>query len=77
MLSISKESLAPRIYEGLREFHRYNSQGAFLNWFFAYFCVRVLENQNESKKLQGKRLQRTPTISILGCMMIMSPIWRS
>lgn len=27
MLSISKESLAPRMYEGLREFHRYNFAG--------------------------------------------------
>ncbi len=66
MLSISKESLAPRMYEGLREFHRYNSQGRVLELVFCVFLCKGARKPIRIEEITGQAILTYPDYSTLG-----------
>lgn len=60
MLSISKESLAPRMYEGLRECHRYNSQGRVLELVFCLFLCKGVRKPIRIEEVTGQAIITYP-----------------
>ena len=60
MLSISKESLAPRMYEGLREFHRYNSQGRVPELVFCLFLCKGIRKPMRIEEITGQAIITYP-----------------
>lgn len=60
MLSISKESLVPRMYEGLREFHRYNSQGRVPELVFCLFLCKGIRKPVRIEGITGQAITTYP-----------------
>jgi len=60
MLSISKESLAPRLYEGRREFHRRNSQGRVPELVFCLFLCKAIRKQIRIEEITGQAILTHP-----------------
>ncbi len=60
MLSISKESLAPRMYEGLREFHRHNSQGRVPELVFCLFLCKDVRKPIRIEDITGQAITTYP-----------------
>ncbi len=60
MLSISKESLAPRLFESRREFHRYNSLGRVPELVFCLFLCKGIRKQIQIEEITGQAILTYP-----------------
>ena len=60
MLSISKESLAPRLYEGLKEQHRYSSQGRTVELVFCLFICKGNRKYIRIEEITGQAITTYP-----------------
>lgn len=60
MLSISKESLAPRMYAELREFHRNNSQGRVPELVFCLFLCKGSRKPIRIEEITGQAIITYP-----------------
>jgi hypothetical protein len=60
MLSISKESLAPRMYEGFREIHRYISQGRVPELVFCLFLCKGIRKEVLIEEITGQAITTYP-----------------
>lgn len=60
MLSISKESLAPRMYESLRQFHRSNGQGRVPELVFCLFLCKGVRKRIRIEEVTGQAVTTYP-----------------
>lgn len=60
MLNISKESLAPRMYEGFREDHRSLSQGRVMELVFCLFLCKGVRKSIQIEGITGQAVLTYP-----------------